>query len=226
MIGVFDSGAGGVAALGYLRDAMPRADLAFLADRENAPYGKKSEEELVRLVTNDIKRLRCVGAQDILMACCTACTVYDKLSPTDREIAHPIIAPTAEAAVRATKTGRIGVLATERTVNCSAFRLAILSLIPNATVIERAAPELVFAVEHGLVRNEVRKAVFDAIAGILHGECDTLILGCTHFSHLTDIIGEIAPTLTLIDSAKEGAISLSNKLKDKGEGGARLILLT
>ena len=74
MLGVFDSGVGGLAALRELRRLLPFEDMIYLADKENAPYGTKTEDELVALVREDVKRLRELGAEKILMACCTAST--------------------------------------------------------------------------------------------------------------------------------------------------------
>ena len=86
MIGVLDSGIGGVAALYELKRLYPAEDLIYLADRENAPYGKKGVSELTHCVSRCIERLRDCGADRILLACCTASTVYDRLPHRQREI--------------------------------------------------------------------------------------------------------------------------------------------
>ena len=99
MIGVFDSGVGGMTAFDELRRLLPCEDMVYLADRSNAPYGTKSERELVFLVREDIRRLRELGCEKILVACCTASTVVSLLSEAERRICTPIILPTARAAV-------------------------------------------------------------------------------------------------------------------------------
>ena len=80
MIGVFDSGDGGLLAVEKIRERSPECDLIFLADRENAPYGTKSRTEIIRITKRNIKRLKELGASRILIACCTASSVYGELS--------------------------------------------------------------------------------------------------------------------------------------------------
>ncbi len=101
---------------------MPREDIIYLADRKNAPYGTKTKEELIALTKKDIQRLREMGVRQILIACCTASTVYHYLDQIEREISLPIITPAAELAA---KYGRVYVIATRRTAESGAFGRAI-----------------------------------------------------------------------------------------------------
>ena len=202
MIGVCDSGEGGRVAVEELRALAPMADVCFLADRENAPYGTKSPVELLSLLRADIRRVRDAGADEVLIACCTASTVYDRLTPDERRGVYPIITPTARAAAAATKSGRIGVLATEATVASHAFRKAVGSILPGARVTEIAAQRFVDYVERGRVdRDDVKRTV----EKFYKENIDTLILGCTHFPRLSGIISECAVGITLVSSALEGA---------------------
>ena len=98
MIGVFDSGDGGILTVRHLRALAPRADIAFLADRENAPYGIKSREQIVRLAEDSIRHLASLGAGRVLIACCTASSVFGDLSEDLKSVAPPIIAPPAAEA--------------------------------------------------------------------------------------------------------------------------------
>ena len=147
MIGVFDSGVGGLTALAELRRLLPRTDMIYLADREHAPYGTKSEEEILSLAENCIKRLITAGAERILIACCTASTLHSRLTEGARRITTPIIAPAARAAQRVSR-GKIAVIATEATVRSHAFRRELLA-IGECEVTEHAAQELVAMVESG-----------------------------------------------------------------------------
>ena len=88
MIGVFDSGVGGYCAFRELRRLLPREDMVYLADRKNAPYGTKSEDEIIAFTKANIKRLREIGARKILIACCTASSVYNSL---DEEVSSKLI---------------------------------------------------------------------------------------------------------------------------------------
>ena len=139
MIGIFDSGVGGKLALHELRKAVPNADLCFFADERNAPYGKKSENELVPLVRESIRVLKDAGADRILMACCTASTVYHLLSSEEREMCMPIITPTAKAAVAAASGGRIAVIATAATVKSRAFSREIAAMGYGGETVEYEA---------------------------------------------------------------------------------------
>ncbi len=215
MIGVCDSGEGGRVALEELRTLAPMADLCFLADRENAPYGTKSPDELSSLLRADIRRVRDAGADEVLIACCTASTVFDRLSEEERRGVYPIITPTARAAADATKNGRIGVLATEATVASHAFLQAIRDILPRATVTEIAAQRFVYYVERERIdREDVRKT----LENFYKEDIDTLILGCTHFPRLSEIISEYTGGIALISSALEGAKEIARHACTSGSG--------
>ena len=137
MIGIFDSGDGGLAAAREVRRLFQKEDIVLLADRKNAPYGTKTEEELISLVKEDIRRLSEMGCEKILVACCTASTVFPLLSEGEQQICLPIIHPTAEAVCGSAHTA---VIATERTVNSHAFSSEILRIYPKTKVNKGAAP--------------------------------------------------------------------------------------
>ncbi len=209
MIGIFDSGAGGLAALRELRRLNPREDVLFLADRKNAPYGTKSEDEILRLTAENIKKIKNAGAKRVLIACCTASTVYEKLPFELRKIALPIIDPTADLAVKSTENSHIAVIATEHTVRCSAFSQAIKRTGARITVTELEAQILVGIAEcvaAGEVLDEdAISKIEKSLLPLTHLSADTLILGCTHFSHLKNEIRRFAKNMKIIDSAKTGA---------------------
>lgn len=215
MIGICDSGEGGRVALEELRALAPTADLCFFADRKNAPYGTKDPSELLSLLRADIRRVREAGADEVLVACCTASTVYDSLTPGEQRGVYPIIRPTARAAAAATKNGRIGVLATEATVRSHAFRRELKALLPTATVTELAAQRFVGYVEQGRIdRPDVKRTIEE----LLKHDIDTLILGCTHFPRLSGIISEYASGVELISSALEGAREIAKCARHSGSG--------
>ena len=108
MIGIFDSGVGGLSALDEVRKIAPKADICFLADRNNAPYGTKTKEEVKKLAEANIEKLLSLGAEKILIACCTASTVYHELSDFHKSISVPIIEISAKRAFEISKTKRIG----------------------------------------------------------------------------------------------------------------------
>ncbi|MBR2465416.1 MAG: aspartate/glutamate racemase family protein [Clostridia bacterium] len=214
MIGIFDSGAGGLAALSELRKLSPNEDILFLADRKNAPYGTKSEKEVLRLAENNISRLLFSGASSVLIACCTASTVHEKLPPPLKERSVPIIEPAAKLAAASTKNGNIAVIATERTVKSGAFGRAIRRVDPTFRVKEYPAQELVEIAERVAAGESADRFAREKIKEILDASlsdgADTLVLGCTHFSHLKEIIKSQAKGIKIIDSAKIGAEHIAN----------------
>lgn len=209
MIGVFDSGAGGVLTAKILSSLSPRADITLFADRKNAPYGTRCDEEIIELSERGISRLLSSGAERVLIACCTASSLYPRFGKEVRAAAIPIIAPTARRAVSLTKNGKIGVLATRATVRGGAFSAEIKRLLPSAEVFEREAGELV-----GLVESGVRDGRADCVSKekiralsqpLIDRGIDTLVLGCTHFPHLRGTFGELFGGISIVSCAHEGA---------------------
>ena len=222
MIGVFDSGRGGLTAIAELRRLSPDADICFFADRKNSPYGTKSRRELVRLVKNDVKRLYYVGADRILMACCTASTVYPFLPKVMRDISQPIISPAAKAAAQMTGRGIIGVIATEATVSSGAFRSELYRFESVRRVYEFPLQRLVTLIENGVsdenITKSQRKELYELLSPMRSLDIDTLILGCTHFPHLEREIGNCLPRVKLVNPSREGALEIIKNLSQQGTG--------
>ena len=222
MIGVFDSGVGGLTAIDEIRKLCPTADVCFFADKTNAPYGTKTQSELLELVKNDIIKLKSLGADKILMACCTASTVHRYLPYEMKELSVPIIAPTAKEAARVTKNGKIGVIATAATAASGAFKTELSQLANVKEVFELPLQSLVSLVEGGVCDGTVKKPEKDALYKMLlpmrERKVDTLILGCTHFPHLEKTIGECLPDVKLVSSSREGAKEILKTIYSRGAG--------
>lgn len=219
MIGVLDSGAGGLAAAEILCAAIPREDIVCLADRKNLPYGEKTPEELVRLVGNNVERLRDMGCRRVLIACCTASSIYSLLGREQRSLGFPIITPASAA----TGGGRVTVIATERTVKSHAFREEISRIYSGATVTEISAQSLVALVESGCrdgnmtpLGERIINRVIEDVSGT---SPDALVLGCTHFSHLEGCFASALPRVRIVNSAREGVLALLREIKEKKERG-------
>ncbi len=225
MIGVFDSGDGGLAAVARIRSLAPSADIIFYADRKNAPYGKKSRRELIRLTERDIIKLKSAGADRILTACCTASTVYGELRDGLRRDVYEIITPTASEAARVTENGKIAVIATEATVRSHAFSAA-LAVLGISDVCEYACGELVTMTESGCRDARLgifeRERIFSLLKKIRDSGADTLILGCTHFSHLESHIASCLGGIRTVNSAHEGARIIA---RDAKRGKGRTVIL-
>ena len=216
MIGVFDSGVGGLSSYRELKRLLPSEDIIYLADRRNAPYGTKDRDTVLKYTRNNIKALRERGARHILIACCTASSVFPLLEPEERRQITPIISPAAEAAL--THGKRVAVIATEQTVRSHAFREAALAKNPDAKVFELATQILVSLVELGARDGELLPRegdLLDKIAGELRAyKPDSLILGCTHFSYLGGELQARLPGVTIIDAAVIGARTLVERISD------------
>lgn len=230
MIGVFDSGSGGIAALKELRRLRKSENVVFLADRDHAPYGTRSRESILALAKENVTRLRRLGARRVLIACCTASTVHADLPREVREISVPIIEPTASFAREHSATGRIAVIATEATVRSHAFARALA----GCRVTELAAQRLVGEVEGGAHDGNITPKLCAYLDELLlpavRFGADVLILGCTHFPHLEGEIRRALSRLTnrkilTVSSALCGALAMDAALGDEcPEGGATVYL--
>ena len=205
---------------------MPTKDIIYLADRKNAPYGTKTEDEILFLAKNNIGILSNLGCEAILIACCSASTVYPRLTEGEREISLPIISPSARLAAEGGR--KITVIATSHTARSGAFRREI-ARFSNASVTELAEQELVTLVEKGNrdghLSPECMIYLRSMAERIRASEADSLILGCTHFSHLEREIGRLMPGVRIISPARVGADVLYNKIKDKRTENGRNIYL-
>lgn len=220
MIGIFDSGVGGICAYRRVRELLPYEDVIYLADRKNAPYGTKDEDEIKRLTEKNIRLLSSLGAEKILIACCTASSVHRLLPEALREISIPIIRPAAELAARVGR--RIAVIATRHTANTHAFSEEIKKCAPRE-VIEFAEQELVSLVEEGNRDGRVSRRcaayLSELGARVEETKADILILGCTHFSHLKGEIARLLPKVKIISPAHLGAEETVKKITPRKERG-------
>jgi glutamate racemase len=214
MIGIFDSGVGGLNTLFALRDIDPTADVILFRDTKNAPFGTKSQAELIQIVTNGVRRLLDSGADRVLLGCCTASCVYDFLPHELKKRTVPIVAPTAKAALKATLSSKIALLATARTVSSGAFLMELNKRDKNLSLLSIKAGELVTYVESGGRDNNVSPSLYNLLLGykreIEHFGADTLILGCTHFPSLYFTFKHLLPNMSIISSAHVGALTVAH----------------
>lgn len=220
MIGVFDSGVGGICAYKHLQEALPTSDIVYLADRKNAPYGTKTEDEILLFTKNNIRLLSDLGCEAILIACCSASTVYQRLTDEEREISLPIITPSARIAAEGGR--RITVIATRHTASSGAFKREIAKF-SDAFVTEMCEQPLVTYVESGNRDGRLSVECGDYLSAmaerIKESEADSLILGCTHFSHLEYEIGRLLPNVRIISPARVGAEELIKTINNRRENG-------
>lgn len=208
-IGLFDSGLGGLTVARAVRALLPAEQIVYIADSGRCPYGPRPREEVRRFSLELLDRLAGEGVKLVIVACNTATAALMPEWPTHYPFpVLGVIAPGAQAAVAATQNGRIGLVATEGTVKSGAYARIIAELRPGAEVHAQGCPKFVAAVEAGLSQwaPEVVAMAREYISPLVERGIDTLILGCTHFPHLADVIRQTAgPEVRLIDPAAETA---------------------
>jgi glutamate racemase len=200
---MFDSGLGGLTVLSAVRARLPAVDVRYFADTAHVPYGDRALAQVAGFARGIIGRLLEDDPSAIAIACGTTCSAFDALGWPD--IAVPlvgIVAPGAKAACAATRTGSIGVVATNATIRSGVFERAIRAVLAEADVTSVGAPALVPIVENGCWNTaDARNAVEACCAAFRSAACDTLVLGCTHFPHLSRWFAQSLPGVTLVDPA-------------------------
>ena len=207
-IGVFDSGLGGLTVAHAIMRQLPGESLVYFGDTARVPYGPKSPETVRRYSHEIAAFLLEQGVKAIVVACNTA--TAHALPMLDAELDIPVlgvVGPGARAAVRATKTGHIGVIGTGGTIKSGAYVRAIHAESPDATVTALACPLFVPLVEEGWIDSPATRLIAtEYLAPFSRELVDTLVLGCTHYPLLKRVIGEtIGRSVRLIDSAEETA---------------------
>lgn len=220
-IGVFDSGAGGLTAMEELIALMPGEHIIYLGDSHNMPYGEKTVEEIIRLARSDLRFMLERGVKAILIACGTV--TANALDVLVRESPVPVLGVVESAvseALATTKNGRIGVLATRASINAETFQKRLLAAQDNLLVEARACPVFASMVEYGIFNKDdsrVRVAAQEYLPPLRAAGVDTVILGCTHYPLLSEVIREfVGEDVKLISSGAAAARSLGAYLNEKG----------
>ena len=220
-IGVFDSGLGGLTAVHSLWRILPEEDLIYFGDTARVPYGGRSRETILKYARQDVRFLRSFDLKAILIACGTVTTTSLDILQAENDLPMVgVVEPTCRRAALVTKNRRVGLIATAASVRSGAYEAALRRLDPEIRVFSRACPLLVPLVENGRVRpgDVVIEAVArEYLAPLKEARVDTLILGCTHYPLLTDVIGGImGPGVELVSAGEESAFELKRMLKARG----------
>lgn len=238
MIGVFDSGHGGLTVIRALVQRFPHRQFVYLGDHAHAPYGDRSSPEIVDLTADACGKLFGMGCKLVIMACNTATAVagrtlqqgWLKEEWPDKRLLG-IIAPTVEAATQTPwhvkepvfpqkfNTDTIALFATSATVNSGVYAEEIHKRCPRVQVASQACPKLVAMLEGGAPRSEVKQAVEEYVANLLGGLERTpewAILGCTHYPLAADLFrAALPPETRLLDQPKVVANALEDYLERK-----------
>ncbi len=224
MIGVFDSGYGGLTILRELRKNLPEADFLYLGDNARAPYGTRSFDLVYRLTLQPGRRLFDEGWHRVLLACNTASAkALRSIQQRDLPLIDStrrvlgVIRPTVEALGRASRTGHIGIVGTPGTVASQSYDIEIEKLYPNFRTFSHACPMWVPLVEYGEAASPgadyfVKKDI-EALLG-QSPDIDTLILGCTHYPILLPKIEKYVPAgIEILNQGRIVASSLVDYLR-------------
>jgi glutamate racemase len=222
-IGIFDSGVGGLTVYKAIRSAFPEEDLIYFGDTARVPYGPKSRNTIIEYSVQNARFLLQKGIKILIVACNTSSAVAlpELMALTNIPIIG-VIGPGAEMAARLTQTKRIGVIGTEGTVRSEAYSRAISEIIPEAEVFSRACPLFVPLVEEGWLEHPAtRQIVHEYLDPYLALDIDTLVLGCTHYPLLKEMISEVlGARVALVDSADAIASYLRSLLPAEYDGQA------
>ena len=215
-IGIFDSGVGGLTVYKALHERLPNERFVYLGDTARVPYGTKSLATVERYAVENSKFLEAHGIKLLVVACNTASALA--LPAIRKAIKVPVIGviePGSRAAVEVAQGANIGVIATEATVQSHAYAKAISSMSPTSQVIERACPLFVSLAEEGWANSDVARIVArDYLGEFKQTTLGALVLGCTHYPILKDVISDTVGTqITLIDSGAATARDVESLLE-------------
>jgi len=209
-VGIFDSGLGGLTVVSEIKKKYPKSSIVYLGDTARVPYGTRSREVIEEFAIQDAKFLESKNVDLIIIACNTVSAVATEAVKKAVSVpVYEVITAAKNAALKATKNGKIGVIATRATINSGAYGVQGL-----------ACPLLVPLIEEGEVSGPVIDAALDKYLNIVKTwGIDTLILGCTHYPLIEDLIAQKLPGVTLINSGVELAktieVSESSDFKDE-----------
>jgi glutamate racemase len=217
-VGIFDSGVGGLTVARELFKLLPFEHVVYFGDVGRTPYGPRSKEIITEFTRQDIAFLTEQNVKFIVCACNSASSVaLDELAPDYDIEMIGVIKPGAEAAVEKTRHGRIGVIGTAATISSNAYAQTIHGIDPKLKVFSLACPLFVPLVEEGYYKKATYLIAQDYLQTMIEVDIDTLILGCTHYPLLRDVIAEVmGDAVTLIDSGEETARVVYNRLTEAG----------
>lgn len=217
-VGVFDSGVGGLTVVNQLIKSLPQEDIIYFGDTAHLPYGSKSKESVIRFSLDIANFLQAQRVKIIVVACNTASSFA--LSSLRENIEIPVIGviePGAQAAVDATRNFKIGIIGTEGTIKSRAFEEALRKIDKNVKVFSRACPLFVPLVEEGWLDEPETSQIAEKYLSPMKDEgIDTLILGCTHYPLLKELLSRImGQEISLIDTAEATAKAVERRLGEK-----------
>lgn len=216
-IGVFDSGVGGLTVVREIMRNLPDERIVYFGDTARVPYGSKSAETVIRYSRQIVRFLQTQEVKAIVIACNTASALA--LETIEQEIDLPILGvvkPGAEMALKATQNRKVGVIATEGTINSGLYQRLITQSDPEITVFGQPCPLFVPLVEEGWTKDPITEEVARRyLKDLLAKDIDTLIMGCTHYPLLRSLLRQVVgENVTLVNPAYETSQALKRLLAE------------
>jgi glutamate racemase len=231
MIGLFDSGVGGLSILQELRRQWPQVDTVYFADTAHVPYGGRPQAEIRLLALNAVQQLLAYQPELIVIACNTATSV----AITDVRAAHPEVpivgvVPVVKTLAERTRNGKVAVVATPATLSSATYAQLKVAHAANVEVLEIPAPEWVMLIEHGEVDSPAAQAAVQNVATQIQiFGADVVALGSTHFPWLRPMIERLLPGVQVLDSGSAVARHVIRILSAQGkpsQGSGQQIFLS
>lgn len=217
MIGIFDSGIGGLSVFREIRKLLPEQSYIYYSDSAHCPYGEKSKEYIIDRARSITRRLMGMGAEIVVVACNTATAAAISTLREEFPIKFIGMEPAIKPAAALTKTGVVGVLATAGTLKAEKYLDTREKWAQSITVVEHIGEGFVELVEKGQTSGaEAEAVVQNSLIPLLEAGADTIVLGCTHYPFLADTIKKVA--------AAHGADGNSFHLIDPAPAVARHLL--
>lgn len=217
MIGIFDSGIGGLTVVKQIFKILPQYKIVYFGDTARLPYGTKSEETVIRYSIQNTKFLLDRGAKIIIIACHTASSIASEVLKKEFPNIHifDVVEPGLKKALKESAHKRIGIIGTAGTIKSKTHENFLKKLNSEVKVFSQACPLLVPLVEEGwLKRQETRKIIRFYLKSLKKQRIDTLVLACTHYPLLRNIISDIlGAKVKIIDPAEEVALYLKEFLE-------------
>ena len=205
-IGFFDSGVGGVTVFEQVKKLLPHENYIYFGDTKNMPYGEKTESQLLEFADNIFRFFEKQNAKAVVMACnTTSAIVYEKLKDKYNFKVYPIIQSVAKR-LSELPIKRLGIFATPATINSHCYKNEIKKYNSYMEVVEIPCPQWVKIVEDGIENTEFgRESVKLKMMEIIEFKPENIVLGCTHYPYLLDVLKEFAPSETFINPSIEFA---------------------
>ncbi|HPQ46273.1 MAG TPA: glutamate racemase [Clostridia bacterium] len=221
-IGIFDSGLGGLTVLKEIAGLLPSEDFIYFGDSKRAPYGTKSKETITNFAFQDVRFLLDMGVKALVVACNTiSSNSIDEIREEFNLPVVEVIGPGARAGAAATKNNKVAVIGTPATVGSGAYVRRLHEIDSNIEVFQKSCPLFVPIVEEGehLWNSSIARLAAEMyLEDILKTDADVLVLGCTHYPLLKEVISHVVGgKMKIVDSARSTASELGVMFKGTGQ---------